>query len=289
MTLLLVLTVLLSWGIAGVFDKKALAVGKPGTVFAVSQLFHLPLLAGMFVVLNVAYGQWNLRAGLFFWEGLNAISALLATLAYFYALSKAQASYIVGITAGYPVLGKLLAIPVLGEEFSWIGLAGAALVSLGVALIGLSRSTSESTESRSSERWKVLGAIVLCTVLWAVLGIFEKRSLGYGRPLEAYTALTCWKSFLAIGVLFFLRNSLKGAFGVVKFSWASAFLLTVGNLAFILALSGSEAGYMIVMTAAYPLVMYGAAMLWLGERLIGVRAAGIVIILAGCVVCEMFH
>lgn len=292
MTLILVLSVLLSWGAAGIFDKKSLSHGGAQSVFVVFQLFNLPLLAGMFLLLNLTYGQWHLSGGLFFWEGLNAASALVAMLAYFYAMSRAQASYIIGITAGYPVFGKLLAIPFLGEEFSLPGLTGAALVSLGVAAIGFSRGEPQQPTAgkATGDGWKVALAVAVATVLWAVLGIFEKKSLAFGRPFEAYTVLTCWKSLLAVLVLLTWRGSVKGVSASLwKFSWISAALVTAGNLAFIVALSASDAGYMIVMTAAYPLVVYAGAMIWLRERLITVRVLGMALVLSGCIVSELFH
>lgn len=287
MTLLLVGAVLLSWGAAGIFDKKAVSSTDHKSVFAAFQLFHLPLTAVMFALLYIVYGQWSLNPEVFFWEGLNAVSALIAMLTYFYALSRAQASYIVGITAGYPVLGALLAIPILGEAFSAWGLLGAGLVSAGVAAIGFSRDEQTRSLSRA-ESLKVTAAIIVSTVLWAVLGIFEKKALEFGRPLEAYTVLTMWKSLLAIAYLCFASKtlSLRNA-KTWKFSWSSSLLVTLGNIAFIFALSASDAGYVIVMTAAYPLLMYTAAVVWLNERVIGVRVFGIALIVAGCVLSEL--
>lgn len=287
MTLVLVSAVLLSWGAAGIFDKKAVSNAAPKSVFAAFQLFHLPLTAGMFFLLYSVYGQWSLNSGVFLWEGLNAVCALIAMLTYFYALSRAQASYIVGITAGYPVLGALLAIPILGESFSAWGLVGATLVSAGVAAIGFSRDEQTRSMSRA-ESWKVGGAILVSTVLWALLGIFEKKALEFGRPLEAYTVLTMWKSLLAVAYLCFQWRKLElRSLTTWKFSWSSSFLVTLGNLAFIFALSGATAGYVIVMTAAYPLLMYTAAVVFLKEKVIGVRVAGIALIVAGCVMCEL--
>ena len=287
MTLVLVAVVLLFWGVAGIFDKKAVSVGGHQSVFTVFQLFNLPVLVVMFALLTSVYGQWHLDGGLFFWEGLNAVSALAAMLAYFYAMSKAQASYIIGITAGYPVLGKLLAMLILGEAFSAWGIAGAALVSVGVAAIGFSKD-NETVNLAGKESWKVIAAIAVSTVLWALLGIFEKKALQYGRPLEAYTVLTGWKSLLALLYLFFSAKSLSLRQATIwKFSWSSALLVTLGNLAFIFALAAADAGYVIVMTAAYPLVMYLAAIFWLKERLLAVRALGIALIVFGCALSEL--
>jgi drug/metabolite transporter (DMT)-like permease len=289
MSLLLVLTVLVSWGIAGIFDKQAVSAAPPRAVLVAAQLFNMPMCLLMFVAIKLIYVDYHLHPGLFFWEGLNAVSAMVAALAYFYAMSRAQASYIVGITAGYPVLGTLLAVPLLGEPFSFAGLGAAVLVSLGVAAIGFSNEKRQGAE-QDSDKWKVIAAIIVSTVLWAALGVFEKRSLAYGRPFEAYTVLTFWKSLLALGLFLFMSraySSVLRGFSVWKFSWLSAVLVAVGNLAFIVGLSSSQAGYMIVMTAAYPLVMYIAAVVCLKETVSRTRFLGIALIVAGCVLSEL--
>lgn len=290
MTYLLIMLTLFGWGIAGIFDKKAVHSSSARSAFICFHLFGIPVIAASLLLLPHIYGDWQITPGVVFWEGCNAIAALTAILCYFYAMSKAQASWVFGITAGYPIVGQLLATPLTGEPFSFSAVIAAAIVSAGVALIGYSGGYEKSTMS-GRERFLVIGAVVLTTVLWGVLGIFEKRSLEFARPFEAYLVLSVWKVVLCLVVVAFFRARAV-AFTITNpstwgWSWLSAALVAAGNIGFIVALSASPAGYLIVMTAGYPLVMYVFAVLFLKERINFVRAAGIALIVFGAVAAEL--
>lgn len=290
MTHLLIMLTLFGWGVAGIFDKKAVHSSSARSAFICFHLFGIPVVAALLLLLPYIYGDWHIAPQTVFWEGCNAIAALTAILCYFYAMSKAQASWVLGITAGYPIVGQLLATPLTGEPFSLSALIAAALVSVGVALIGSSGGYEKSAMS-GKERFLVIGAVVLTTVLWGLLGIFEKRSLEFARPFEAYLVLSVWKVVLCLAVVAFFRARAV-AFTIGKpatwgWSWLSALLVATGNIAFIVALTASPAGYLIVMTACYPLVMYVCAVLFLKERINLVRAAGIALIVLGAVAAEV--
>ncbi len=290
MTYVLITITLMSWGIAGIFDKKAVASSSPKSVFLAFHFFSMLMVAGLLVALPSVYGDWHLAKGVLFWEGLNSLAALIALVTYFWAMSKAQASYVLGITAGYPIVSQLLAVPILHEPLSASRVIAAVLVSLGVAAIGYSAS-SEQKQLTRRDRVLVSFAIITTTILWALLGIFEKQSLSFGRPLEAYLALSIWKSLLVVAAMgwFLLKKQPLGLANrsTWKFSWLSAALVAAGNLGFIFALTGTDANYLIVMTAAYPLVMYLAALLFLKEKLSFFRALGIALIVAGAVLIEV--
>lgn len=290
MTYVLITITLMSWGIAGIFDKKAVASSSPKSVFLAFHFFSILMAAGLLFALPAVYGEWQLSRGVLFWEGLNAIAALIALVAYFWSMSKAQASYVLGITAGYPIVSQLLAVLILHEPLSASRVIAAVLVSLGVAAIGYSAST-EQKQLTKRDRVLVAAAIIVTTVFWALLGIFEKQSLSYARPLEAYLALSIWKSLLVVAALgwFLLKKQPLGLSNRAtwRFSWLSAALAAAGNLGFIFALTGSDANYLIVMTSGYPLVMYLAAVFFLKEGLSFLRALGIALIVAGAVAIEV--
>lgn len=290
MIYLLISITLMGWGIAGIFDKKAVAASSPKSVFLAFHFFSILMTAGLLVALPAVYGDWRLSRGVLFWEGLNAIGALIALVTYFWAMSKTQASYVLGVTAGYPIVSQLMAVPILGEPLSASRVVAAVLVSTGVAAIGYSAS-SEHKKLTRRDNVLVVASIVITTVSWALLGIFEKQSLAFARPLEAYLALSIWKSLLVVAATgWFLAK--KQPLGLTngatwKFSWLSAALVACGNLGFIFALTVSDANYLIVMTAGYPLVMYLSAMLFLKEKLSFSRALGIILIVAGAVAIEV--
>lgn len=290
MTYVLITITLMGWGIAGIFDKKAVASSSPKSVFLAFHFFSMLMAALLLFALPAIYGEWHLSGSVLFWEGLNALAALIALVAYFWAMSKAQASYVLGITAGYPIVSQLLAVPILHEPLSANRVIAAVLVSLGVAAIGYSAST-EQKQLAKRDRVLVALAIIVTTVFWALLGIFEKQSLSYARPLEAYLALSLWKSLLVVaatGWFLFKKQPLGLASpSTWRFCWLSAALVGAGNLGFIFALTGSDANYLIVMTAGYPLVMYLAAVFFLKEKLSFLRALGIALIVSGAVAIEI--
>lgn len=286
----LVVSTLLGWGVAGIFDKKAVESSCPKSVLVLFHLFSIPMAIALLIALPFIYGEWQLTSGVIFWEGLNGVASVIAMLAYFWAMSKAQASYVLGITAGYPIVGQLLAVPLCGEHFSSTGLLGAALVSGGVFLIGLTPAMEEGKKLDAKTKVLLIIAIAVPTILWGVLGIFEKNALQFGRPLEAYLALSFWKSGLALVLLAaFTAVGSKIALGnraAWKFSWASASLVGLGNIASVFALGMTNASYVIVMTAGYPLVMYICAVLFLKEKLLPMRLAGMLLVIVGCVFAD---
>ncbi len=281
---------LMSWGVGGLFDKKAVEGSTATAVFVVFHLFCLPVAIVLALCVPFIYPDFHIANGVIFWEGLNAIGALIALLAYYYAMEKAQASYVLGITAGYPILSQLIAIPMLGEELSLVRLGSAVLVSLGVAAIGYSAKEGNKSLSRRT-RTAVTACIVITTVLWAALGIFEKQSLTYGRPLEAYLAISIWKSLLVVlvsGFLFLRKSQVKlKSRKLWTFSWLSALLVTAGNLGFVFALAACDASFVIVATAGYPLIMYAGAVALLDEKINGIRLFGIVLIVASAVLVSV--
>lgn len=291
MTYFLVIATLLGWGVAGIFDKKAVENSSPKAVLVTFHLFSIPMILLMLCVLPFIYGQWQLAPGVIFWEGLNGIASVVAMLAYFWAMSKAQASYVLGITAGYPIIGQLMAVPLTNEPFSPAGLIGAGLVSAGVFMIGLTPSQEDGKVLPLRSKVLLTLAIAVPTILWGLLGLFEKRALDFGRPLEAYTALLIWKAAIA-GVLLIWFISRKvdlnlGARKTWEFSWSSSALVNLGNIASLFAFTMAKASYVIVMTAGYPLVMYVCAVLFLKEKILPLRLAGMLMVIAGCVFADL--
>lgn len=281
---------LMAWGVAGIFDKKAVESAAPKAVFVTFHLFLAVVALVLFIALPWIYPDWHVSTGVIFWEGLNAVAAMVAFLAYYYAMSKTQASWVLGITAGYPIIGQLLSTPLTGEPFKFSAILAAALVSFGVALIGWSGGEEQKKLSKNDKVSLIL-CVALSTLLWGLLGIFEKRALEFGRPFETYFAQACWKSLLIVLIIaLFRKQGYTTAFrtpGAWKFSWLSAAGVTAGNIAYILALTTSNAGYIITMTAGYPLVMYVFALTFLKERLNMIRAIGICLIVLGAVAMEL--
>lgn len=284
MTNFMVALVILSWGIAGIFDKKALETGSLRTVFVTFGLFNIPLAAILLVVLACFYPGWHLSGGTILWETADAFASMVAIATYYYAMSKTEASYVLAITAGYPLVGALLAIPLLGEPFSLVLVAAALAVSTGVAIVGFS-DDPQSKKLAHSQRLSVIAAVLISTVLWGLLGIFQKQSLHYGQPMESMLAMAAGKSLFVLCVLPFLLRS-KEQIGLRnlktwQFTWLSGFLVALGNVSYIMALATLPAGYMVVVTACYPIVMYIFALLLLREKMNYLRVLGILLVVTG--------
>jgi drug/metabolite transporter (DMT)-like permease len=290
MTHVWVVITLLGWGIAGVFDKKAVENGNSRAPFLAFHLFNIPLVFVLLLALPVIFGTVQLNAGLVLWEGLDAFCAMLAMVVYYQALIRTQASWVLGITAGYPVIGQVLAFSVLGEQFSWMALASAATVSLGVACIGYSGS-QEQKEMSGRDKLILWASVGLCTLLWGVLGILDRQGLAYGPPMDGFLTVSLWKALFATALIpLMLRGQTAIDLRNLKmwrWSWLAAASVAAGNVGFLFALPLLPTGYVIVVTACYPLIMYICALLFLGERINPMRAIGIVIIVAGLVLAEL--
>lgn len=288
-THLLIALTLLVWGTAGIFDKLALSRSCNRTVFVVFHLFNLPLLLVLSAVAYCSGGvSWN--GALWAWQAAAGGCGVLAVVLYLTAMKRTDASYVLGITAAYPVISSLIAAPLLGEPLSAGRLAGAALVSFGVALIGF---TPPSSGKRLSKRdWLVVApSVIIAAILWGAIGVFEKLAVAHGPELEAYIAECAWELLFAMALwsawhVRGTRLSLRDL-PTWRFGWLSAAGVAVGNYAVLLLFARETAGYAIVLTACYPLVMYVLAVTFLKEKLNTFRVLGIVCVVAGGVLTEL--
>ena len=124
------------WGAATILDKFALARVQPLAGVAVRSM--------AISVVAVAALAATLRERA--WEGVDArswffiimsgmFSGLLGQWTYYKALKYAEASRVVPIVGGYPLIAFVLAVLVLGESITAQKLGGAALVVAGIVLL----------------------------------------------------------------------------------------------------------------------------------------------------------
>jgi uncharacterized membrane protein len=293
----MVLASLFFWGAWGICDKKALSytspVGQLAAVYCFAPVLALVLLA----VLSIFSPGWSLSSHTLFYQGVGALAYVIATLAYLTAMSRGEASLIIGATASYPVLAQILANLMLGEALVPARIIG-CLVAVGgiVALCG-------STSSTKKESWLSLPAmkfstdvlisivgVILAIVGWAFRGIFDKIAIEAARPLEVNLAKYICDSFFTILLLawIFLRRENARLFSTSVWPWAfgSAICLAGGYAAYYVALSLVSASYVITITGCYPVVMYLLAMLVLREKFNVSRAVGIVLITVGGIITQ---
>src|SRR4030095_5116992 len=134
----LIIITISCWGIWGIFDKLALQSASHRDVLLMLFLLFLPQVPLVWLLVSATAPGWHPTADVLFWTGLAASAYTLSMVAYLAAMSKAEASYVLGITASYPLVLQLLAVALLGETLVVNRLLGAALIGAGVFAIGAS-------------------------------------------------------------------------------------------------------------------------------------------------------
>ncbi|KKM11620.1 membrane protein [Clostridiales bacterium PH28_bin88] len=125
------------WGMAPILGKIGLVKVNPTLALAVRSF----LISGVMLVWLLAtrsYGEIThtpLRSWMFI-AGEGVLASLLGHLAYYWALKFGEASRVTPVIAAYPLLTVIVAVLVLGEQFTWTKVAGAALILAGILLIG---------------------------------------------------------------------------------------------------------------------------------------------------------
>jgi drug/metabolite transporter (DMT)-like permease len=126
----------IAWAMWGIIDKKAVSVANPLEVCLGKYIWDLAILP---IILYVFRAQGhkldigNIKTICLCF--MSAICLALGAWAYLSAMSIFSASYVISITACYPVLMYCLAVIFLKERFNRFRSAGIALVVLGGILV----------------------------------------------------------------------------------------------------------------------------------------------------------
>lgn len=135
---------LLCWSTWGIFDKKALEAARHIDVLIFQHLFYVLEVPLIFLLLGFLYPQgWSISLPVWGWTLLGSGSSSLAMLFYLVAMSRAEASFVLGITAAYPMVVQVFAFFMLHEALVPERVLGSLLIGLGVAFIGSSAEKSE--------------------------------------------------------------------------------------------------------------------------------------------------
>ena len=288
---LLVAVCLACWSTWGILDKKALEAAKHLDVLLFQHCIYLIEIPISFGVIIALYHGFTMNAETWLWTGLGSAISTLATLFYLLALSKAEASYVLGITASYPIFVQFFACAFLGETLVNERLAGSILVVSGVTLIGWSKQAHHPTmidKSHAEQRRHKLIVLLVCalaTLAWGLTGLFDKKSVMLDAPFKVYFARCAWDALILI-VMLVVFKAVKHKVGYKnrrawKYSFWSAFCLSLGTISYLVAMGMSTASYVIVITGCYPLFMYLFAMIFLKERVSKMRLTGMILVVAG--------
>lgn len=149
----LILVCLGCWGIWGIFDKKALHVASNRDVLFAMLVCQLPQVPLCWLMLNHFHPGWQVSGPLIYYCALGAIVYVTSMVCYVTAMSRAEAGFVLGFTAGYPLVAQILAIFLLNEQLVPGLMLGGALIAAGVFSVGLTgEKHSEPKEIQMSER-----------------------------------------------------------------------------------------------------------------------------------------
>lgn len=278
------------WGIWGIFDKKALENASYTDVilrYSAICVVSIPL---VFVVLNTAEPGWHIHPATWGWTCLGALFSTVAVMTYMAALSKTEASFVLGITAAYPMLLQFLAVPMLGEKLVVDRLLGAACIAAGVSAIGFSP-TKSAPLPEGKERYKLFALMAVTTLTWGIWGIFDKKALDTATPLEAYFCERVWEIGVLVAVYLWCLCRKIPISWTEKKSWMYIFMswlaLALGRWTYLSALLISSASYVITITGCYPLLMYFFAIAFLREKFNRMRFFGIILVVLGGVLVQV--
>lgn len=281
-----ILVTLICWGLWGIADKKALQAAKQFDVILCLYMCTVALVPFVGAVLLFSNPGWRPDGQVLFWTGCAACTYLGAMFAYIEAMKRTEASYVLGITASYPLILQFLATMFLNEALVPERLLGSVIIASGLILIGGSTEKApRSSEQSDKGRLLVWLLVAIATLCWGVYGLFDKKALATGAPFEVYVIQRVW-DVVALAVLFMIARVGRITIQLrQKMTWLycglSALALATGGFCYLQALSMASASYVITITGCYPLLMYFFAIAFLGEKFNLVRFCGILLIVAG--------
>jgi len=268
------LATLFSWGMWAVLSRLIDPTITPAHSQAMSTLGMLPIIAALWAMNEPAAGA-NRRRGVVLAFGSGVVSCL-GNIAYYAALADAKAATMAPLTALYPVVTIVLAVPLLKERIArlqWCGMA------LSLAAIYLFNVPGEQRGVSAG-----LLAALLAIVLWGAAALMQKAATFHLSG--AASALWFLLAFVPIGALILLKDPLPS--GITRDTWALAtalgFTLGFGNLTVLLAYAGGgKAAVIAPLSGLYPVISIPMAIVALGERIVLREAAGIALALAAVV------
>jgi transporter family protein len=262
------LLTVISWGIWAVLPQLIGSdLKSPAHVQAASTLGIIPVIIMLWMWEDTSASGRRPR-GVLLALGSGIVSCL-ANIAYFEALSRgAEAAAVIPVTALYPAVTVMLAIPILKErlsrtQFVGIGLSLAAIYMFNVV-----------DEAGIVSPW--LNIAFIAIFLWGICGLLQKMSTDHISARSS--AIWFLFSFFPIGAFILLREPFPP--GVSPQSWlvaaAVGFTLALGNFTILMAFaSGGKASIIAPMAGLYPLISIPIAVLAFGDELGWRQAAGI--------------
>ena len=274
------LLTLLTWGIWAILFGR---IGKeitPAHCQVISTLGITPILLALWWIKDTP-SSGSRRRGIWLALGSGILSCL-GNIACYAALNHGKAATVIPLTALYPVVTVLLAIPILKERLNpwqWIGIGA----SLAAIYLFNSNTPGEAGEPQvMANGWMLLPFAAI--VLWGITGLMQKAST---NDISArLSAIWFLAAFFPVAVLILVYDPLPAGISLRTWAYAVAigFTLALGNLTLLLAFaSGGKASIIVPLAGLYPLASIPIAILAFGERLGWRESCGIVLALTAVV------
>lgn len=249
-----------AWGVWAFLNRLlADAIASPAHGQLASTIGIVPVLVALYAMPDVP-ATGSRRMGI--WLALaSGIVSCLGNIANLDLLGRgAKAAAVIPLTALYPVVTILLAVPILRERVSGLQWLGIATSLLATYLFNV------SDETGMLSPWLVfaLGPIVL----WGVCGLLQKMATNHISA--RLTAIWFLLSFLPVAAVTQLLDPLPTGISAATWLLAAAVGLTLalGNLTVLLAFEcGGSASIITPMCGLYPLVGIPIAIQMFGEQL----------------------
>ena len=261
------LMTLLTWGIWAILSNLlSKQITSPAHSQVATTLGILPVVV-MLWMMKDSSAAGNKRRGLLLALGSGIVSCL-GNIAFFDLFGRgAKAAAVIPLTALYPAVTVLLAVPILKERLNltqWIGL---------VLTLVATYCFNVASEQGFFSPWLLFALVPM--VLWGVCGLMQKMSTDH---ISARTsAIWFLLAFIPVAVFIMIADPLPT--GIQMRTWllaiAVGFTLALGNFTILLAFSsGGKASIIAPLAGLYFLVSIPIAMIWLDETHRVARVAG---------------
>jgi len=286
-----IVIVIIAWSAWGIFEKKALNSATAKDVILMLYALRILQIPALIYVLNILQPNWHLTPTTFGLAGLASVLYAIGIVSYITAMSKAEASLVIGFTALYPIVSIFLAVPLLGEKLLVLRFLGALISVLGVIGMGLSARTKSIDATGPVMR--ILPCIAIATIAWGVWGLVDKQAISQSTVLEFYLAKCLWDiPFLILVAGVFKKQNHKFCLADPKAWWFCAWstiCLALGSWSYLSALTQFSASYVISICACYPIGMYMLSILFLKEKFDVRRLASLSVAVIGAIVVQITH
>jgi len=270
------LATITSWGVWAVLSNQlSKEIESPAQAQVLSTIGIVPVVLALWMMKDQP-AAGDRRRGILIALGSGIVSCL-GNIAFFDVFSRGtKAAAVIPITALYPAVTVLLAIPLLGERLNrW------QAIGIGLSMCAIWLFNVPGVEGAFSS-WLLFALIPI--VLWGICGLMQKMST---NDVSARTsAIWFLLSFVPVAILILLYD--RPPHGISARTWllaaAVGFTLALGNLTILLAFaSDGKASIIAPLAGLYPLVSIPIAISLLGENIGGRESLGIVCALAAVV------